>query len=794
MIQLRRIRTTFPKGFPNGRSTENATSPNLTFESVAQLFSQLPDALEKIPPEERWNLYYTLGETTGDDRREWHGQEVIPFDIDNVVQDDGTFDEDLWLTTIFETLGVDADKCIVVASGNGLQILVQPPDKITDKKFFMKHRKSYERLCAELTTALENVGLSGFKVDPSSFAPNRVARLPFTENRKPGRPVRHARLLKGQLQPQDFHIRPPKGDPNDPAHTLEKHQLTDKQLSFFAIDTPSVEAGCEYLKWAKDNPADLDEPKWYALLSVVGRLEDGRQKCHAYSQGHPHYNERDTDRKIDQALAASGPRTCENSDGLWGNCHTCPHYKKVTSPVSIKSETFIATENSGFYLLAKGGGLQPQYEDLRRYFMREHPYKTHEKSGMVYLWDGTKYVTWSQTQLRNYAHEKFSPKPAEHVASEFCQWVNRTNLIEHEWFRDSTRGFINFRNGVYSLASGTLEAHSPAYGFLYTLPFSWEPEAACPNFDQFMRDISLGDEQLEKLLLEFVGYAICDQDYWLQKALLLIGEGSNGKSTFLKIVEELTGRENVSFLSLYDLQVETSRSHLEGKLLNISDELPNYNFKNTELLKKLLGGTMTMRKLYHDGIMIENSTKFIFAGNEIPSTNDVSEGLFRRLVIVPFNAKFKLGPGAEDAKAADVGLLGKVKAELPGVFNRVMRHYQSLKKRGHLATADRSSAELQRYRDEVDRVGSWVKDNLYWNGSWGEDKPFVEVATVFEKYVSDSKRSEERPLSKFHFTKHLRRHITSFDERYARQRVGQQRPYIIRGVNFKGDTGQKDHF
>ncbi len=413
---------------------------------------------------------------------------------------------------------------------------------------------------------------------------------------------------------------------------------------------------------------------------------------------------------------------------------------------------------------------------------------------MVYVWDETKYITWSQTQLRNYAHEHFSPKPAEHVASEFCQWINRTNLIESDWWRDSTRGFINFRNGTYSLADKTLAAHDPSRGFLYVLPFDFVPDALCPAFDGFMRDITLGDRQLESLLLEFVGYAICDQDYWLQKALLLIGEGSNGKSTFLKIVEELSGRENVSFLSLYDLQVETSRSHLEGKLLNISDELPNYNFKNTELLKKLLGGTMTMRKLYHDGVMVENGTKFIFAGNEIPSTNDVSEGLFRRLTIIPFNAKFKLGPGADDAKAADIGLLSRVKTELPGVFNRVMRHYQDLKKRGHLADADKSSAELQRYRDEVDRVGTWVKENLYWNGSWGEDKPFVEVSSVFEKYVSDAKRSEERPLSKFHFTKHLRRHIAHFDARYDRQRLGQHRPYILRGVELKNDTGRKDHF
>ncbi len=793
MIQLRCIRFSFPKGFPDGRSNETPTTPPIECENITRLFQNVDKALENIPPTERWNIYYTLGHTDGDYRRNWAGQDVVPFDIDGIVDEEGNFDEDAYLDTIFSVLGCDRSKCVIVASGNGLQILVQPERRIEDKAFFRHQRSAYERLCEQIAAALAEAGLKFKEVDPSSFAMNRIFRLPGTENRKPGKPTRQSRLINGTLAPQPFYISPGTGDENDPLAVPDKGHVTEKQLSFFAIDTPAVEAGCEFLKWAKANQNDLNEPQWYAMLSVVGRLEDGRQRCHAYSQEHASYSARDTDRKLDQALAASGPRTCENIDNLWGECHKCPHYKKVTSPVSIKSETFIATEASGFHLMSKGGALVPQFEDLRRYFQREHPYKAHEKTGAVYVWDKAKYLTWSETQLRNYAHEKFNPKPQDHAACEFRQWVNRTNLVDTDWFRNSTRGLINFANGVLNTATNELSPHDPERGFLYVLPFGFEPEAVCPVFDKFMEDITCGDKQLEDVLLEFVGYATCDQDYWLQKALLLIGEGSNGKSTFLKIVEELSGRENIAFLSLYDLQVETSRSMLEGKLLNISDELPNYNFKNTELLKKLLGGTMTARRLYHDGVVIENSTKFIFAGNEIPSTNDVSEGLFRRLVIIPFNARFKLGPGEKDIKAADPKLLKKIKAELPGIFNRVMRHYKALKKRGHLAEAVKSAKELSRYRDEVDRVGSWVKENLYWNGSWGDEKPYVEVSSVFEKYVSDAKRGEERPISKFHFTKHLRRNIDHFDDRYGRHRVGVDRPYVLKGVEFK-NNGPKENF
>lgn len=795
MIQLRRVRTYNPAGQGEKKYDKPLLHENIVAESVAALFQNYEALLEKIPEEERWNLYYTLGESNADEKRDWHAQDVLPFDIDDVTDDAGNFDEERYLDVIFGVLNVDRKKCAVVASGNGIQIAIHLERKIETKDYFRKNLKVYNKLCKTLQDALQAAGLKG-TVDPSSFAHNRIFRLPGTENRKPGRPTRVARAIYRNLEPQPFWLAPAAGDKPDPLDVKTKDQLTEKQLTFFAIDTPSVEAdtGCQFLRHCREHPDDVSEPQWYAMLSIVGRLDDGREKVHAYSKDHASYSPVETDRKLDQALEASGPRTCENIDNLWGQCHLCPHFKKVTSPVSIKSDTFIATEKSGFYLLGKNGGLQPQFEDLRRYFQREHPYRTHAKSGIVYIFEGKKFVTWSQTELRNYAHERFDPKPQENYTQEFCSWVNRTNLVESDWFTDSIRGQINFANGVYSLATGELLPHAGDRGFLYVLPYDFDPSATCPAFDQFMRNITCKDEQLEKLLLEFVGYALCDRDYWLQKAVLLIGEGSNGKSTFLSVIKALAGWENVSFLSLYEIQSETSRLHLEGKLLNISDELPNYNFKNTELLKKLLGGTMTMRKLYHDSIMVENTTKFIFAGNEIPSTNDVSEGLFRRLVIVPFNAKFKLEPTTDgDVQPADIKLFDRMKAELPGIFNRVMRHYKELKARGHLLEAARSTAELQRYRDEVDRVGSWVKDNLYWNGSWGEDKPLVEVATVFERYVSDAKRSEERPLSKFHFTKHLRRHIDHFDDRYGRQRVGQERPYVLRGVEFRRDLA-KEHF
>lgn len=795
MIELRLVRYHYPAGVEPQKSDK---STGIYAQSLTDLFADFEAYAAKLPEESRWNVYYTLGDTDGDTKRDWHRQDVIPFDIDHIINQDGSFDEEAYISVICDELAVDKDKCAIVASGNGLQILVMLEIPILDRGFFRKNAKRYSLLCARLQNRLDAAGLQA-TVDTSSFAPNRIMRLPGTENRKEGKPTRAARCLNRTLLPQPFAIQPAAGEtakePTEKKKKQAKTELSEKELAFFKIDAPAVEDGCRFLRWARENPAEVSEPQWYAMLSIVGRLPDGRAKAHAYSAQHQTYTEKGCDAKLDQAITASGPRTCENIDHIWGQCHTCPFSGKVTSPIMIKSETFIATEHAGFHLMSKSGALTPQFEDLRRHFEKEHPYRSHIETSQVYVFDGEKYGIWKEVRLRGYAHDKFDPKPIDFHATEFHKWVNRTNHIGSSWFVDSTKDFINFKNGVFSARDGKLLERTAAYGFLYVLPYDYVPDALCPEFDKFMVNVTCADAELERLILEFIGYILCDRAYRHHKMVLLVGEGSNGKSTLLDVVRGLCGEENVASLSLQQLENETSRSQLEGRLVNISDELPNAVLKSTELLKKMMGGMMTARRLYHDGMSMRNTAKFIFAGNEIPATTDMSEGLFRRLTIVPFNARFHFEPTDDAAaKPADLKLLDRMLAELPGIFNRAYAAYQGLVARGHFTEAVQSKVALSTYREEVDRTGTWIKNTLYWNGKWDETVPFVEADTVWERYVSDCKRNEEKPLSRYHWQKHLKRNLAPWDERYTRKMIGGRKVHVIKGVEFIKDSQQKDTF
>jgi hypothetical protein len=94
--------------------------------------------------------------------------------------------------------------------------------------------------------------------------------------------------------------------------------------------------GCGWLRHCRDDATTLTEPEWYAMLSMLGRCEDGDELAHAWSKPYPGYTPENTDAKLNHALGA-GPRTCPNIATLTGNryCRDCPSWGRIKSPITL---------------------------------------------------------------------------------------------------------------------------------------------------------------------------------------------------------------------------------------------------------------------------------------------------------------------------------------------------------------------------------------------------------------------------------------------------------------------------
>lgn len=770
MIQLRALREFIPEGQINPVGFDKPFSPDLYAETHEEIISG--DFLDKIPTEEKWNVFMTVSHTKIEQKkRQQEFQSALFFDIDKI---DTTRKED-YIPAIEKALLLEAKDILILCSGNGLHVLIQTSTlHLKAQKDYALLKPLYTLVCGRIDSVLKSMDLPG-TADTQAFSPNRMVRMPGTKNRKPGKEEKDVILMTDGFKelPLDLKFIAMGEVP----HVSEEDQAKG-DFSWRTLDSATVQKECRFLSYAKENPQKISEPQWYAALGFLGRLPEGEALCHEYSKGHPGYTEHGTTLKMNQALQASAPRTCTNVSTLFAGCKECPHFGQVTNPLSLKGEAFVATAENGFYTKTEGGRLSPNYGDLRKFFANKHTYRVHRDTLQVYIFDQTHYKEYAQSELRNFADINFKPTPRENVAREFVSWITRSELIDETWFK-KTHSLINFKNGVLDTKTKNILAHSPEFGFLYCLPFDYDPYAKCPTFDKFMTDITEDNKDLAQLILEFIGYALCDREYWIQKAMVFVGRGANGKTTLLKVIEMLAGEKNFSAISMNDFQNENHRSQLEGKLLNICDELPISTVKNTEMFKKLMGGTVTIRRLYQNPKIITNLAKFFFSCNELPDIYDRSEGLFRRLILVPFEAHFTLEKGT-----ADPAIVKKLSWELPGIFNKVFGAYMELKARGHISKSEASLDEFNLFKDNINWVEVWLNETF--EVTEISEEVFVPTKIVYEKYSTECQQSGEKPLPRRRFFSLIKNMLPHFKKRYTRKYAEDGRQRVILGLSVRG--------
>ena len=747
-------------------------------ESVRDILADPDKYLTQIPAEEQYNLHYTVAHCFEQKGRVLQSQEVIPFDIDHIDVDRIT----QYIEPVALALNISQASMGVVSSGHGVHFLVGITEPIEDEEHFDTYRPHYALLCANINRHLLRRGLPG-EADRNVWSTARTLRFPGTINRKAGQPD------------VESYVVVPMGDAvvknivtlaNIP-ELSSKDSISPQALKRFPKpDTKGVLEGCEFLKWTKENPQKVKEPEWYAMLSILGHLEHGRDLAHSYSKGNKGYTRDETDSKLDQALLASGPRTCANICGLWDGCKQCPHWTQIKSPVQIKSLGYIKTQETGFHeVTIDKSGIpkvgKPAYEDLRRFFEKQHAYVTMEDSQIIYTWQQTHWVAYPDARVTEFAQRHFVPLSDVSKRREFLQLVLCTNLRNADFFNNSSH-LINFKNGVLDLATMVLSPHSPQYAFKYVLPYDYNPAATCPLFEDFMKDVTLGDRKLQNILLEYAGYCFSNEDpSWGEKALILLGEGSNGKSVFMDVLKNLAGKDNYSSLTLMDVQNEANRYQLDGKLFNLAEETPNRALLESSLFKNLTTGGETMvRMLYKQPFRIKNMTKLLFACNKLPKATDSTHAMFRRLIVVPFHATF-------DGKTKDKGMRKKLYTELPGIFNKVIEGYHRLRAQGEFSDSELVRKEIEDYRLETDTVAAWWYENVTLHDV-REAASAMSMDKLFGDYVYFCESRKIVPVDYNALCKQLRI-ILPAESRYKRVQEEGKRYSAIIGVSLTKKEG-----
>lgn len=717
--------------------------------SVKALFESLDSVLEQIPKSEHWNLFYTPA-NCGEGKREFASSKVLAFDLDGIKL---KF-LDNYIHEVLAVLGADRETTGIVASGNGLHFLLELQTPITEKEYYKKNRAHYKAVCEKINKAIEIAGLPG-KADTSVFEPRRILRLPGTVNRKPDKPEKQCTLLNPIKAVARFSLVETSGVPI----VAEAEQIDARVLKRYPrTDASAVLSGCGFIKHCQDNASQIAEPAWYAALSITARLEGealaGFPLSHELSKGHPSYTSEETARKIDQALDASGPRTCESINNLWDGCKACPNFQKVTTPLLIRGAGTIATELTGFWNIPWGESKAkptPNHEDLMKFFDREKKFKVIGDSRQVYVWSGTHYVPMEKASLEAFARDNFDPKPSMDITREFRQRVEISNIMPVEWWNDTTHRKMNFLNGYLDIDSMNFMPHDPTLPFRNVLPYSYDPHALAPCFTKMTKLVTGGDLPTIEVLLQFMGYSLANDTCWAQKALVLTGEGSNGKSTFLDVLKALAGKNNYASINMAKIDSDYNIATLDKRLFNISEETPPKAFIDNATFKNLTtGGTFLVRMPYKEPYEISNRAKMILTCNTLPETFDNTHGFYRRLLIVPFNQTIDRGSPDFDAKMGD-----KLALELPGIFNLVIQAYHRLTKAQAFADSQKIQDSLDEYRMENDTVLYWAKEFLVIHTNGTFESCETPMRDLYANYRDLMKSMSRIPVHEVKFFKQL---------------------------------------
>lgn len=324
---------------------------------------------------------------------------------------------------------------------------------------------------------------------------------------------------------------------------------------------------------------------------------------------------------------------------------------------------------------------------------------------------------------------------------------------------------VNLLNGILNLETGEVKPFSPTFRSPVQLNVHFDPSAKCPNVDRFISEVFPGDAQT--LAYEIAGW-LCTPDMTLQKAVLLLGAGANGKSTYLNLLNAFLGTNNVSHVSLHDLGKDRFKpAELYGKLANICGDLPQ-KVGDSAMFKMITGGdSISAERKYGHPFPFRPFSRLVFSANELLDSPDSSHAFLRRWLVVPFPNRFKEREPdndmpADNEKVADTHLLDELTTpkELSGLLNMALAAYSKVRERGYFSEAWSTASAKSELAAAIDPIADFLAE---WTVQ-GEGES-VPRPTLYSCYASWARVAGQKPISRPSFNQLLQGKVVGLGEK-----------------------------
>ncbi|MBI5972009.1 phage/plasmid primase, P4 family [Staphylococcus caledonicus] len=283
--------------------------------------------------------------------------------------------------------------------------------------------------------------------------------------------------------------------------------------------------------------------------------------------------------------------------------------------------------------------------------------------------------------------------------------MHRKTITPDEFDKDDM--LLNVTNGYIDLTSRELYKHDINRMFSQIANTDYSEKMQPSVWLDFLNDIFAGDKEVIRYIQKALGYSLTGSTRE-QVMFILHGKGRNGKSIFVETIAEILGdySNNMQVKSLMvkkNDNVNTDIARLSKARFVTSSE-PNEGFRFDEgLIKQITGGDkVTARFLYAEEFEYTPKFKIWVSTNHKPIIRGTDDGIWRRLVLIPFEVQIP-------EEKVDKDLKYKLLREAPAILNWMCEGAYMWMQEG-LHMPDKLKAAGQTYRTEMDVVEQFIED------------------------------------------------------------------------------------
>jgi putative DNA primase/helicase len=291
---------------------------------------------------------------------------------------------------------------------------------------------------------------------------------------------------------------------------------------------------------------------------------------------------------------------------------------------------------------------------------------------------------------------------------ELAKWSSQITVRPSQF--DADPWLINCTNGTLDLRAKELRSHQPGDLITKMVQAPFDPKASCPAWKKFLSMIMGGKQDKVGFLQRVVGYGLTGQTSE-QCLFVFHGPGANGKSTFMETLREVLGEYAMhatisSLLHSRSTPIRNDLARLNSARFVSAVEVGIGKRLDEALIKQLTGGDqVTVRFLFKEYFEFRPQFKIFIAANHRPEIRGVDHGIWRRIILIPFDRILK-------PEEIDKDLPSKLRGEMAGILTWAVQGCLEWQKRG-LDVPESIKMATQQYRADMDILENFITDRCH---------------------------------------------------------------------------------